>query len=66
VQNDENFEGYDAQKCNGLRVKPHQGDAILFYSIFPNNTIDPVTVPSHSFSSLSTFHLGLKSPSTIF
>lgn len=44
IENDENFEGYDAQKCNGLRVKPHQGDAILFYSIFPNNTIDPASL----------------------
>ncbi|KAJ6378480.1 hypothetical protein OIU78_028674 [Salix suchowensis] len=44
LENDENFEGYDAQKCNGLRVKPNRGDAIVFYSTFPNNTIDPASL----------------------
>ncbi|KAF2298133.1 hypothetical protein GH714_015420 [Hevea brasiliensis] len=35
-------ENYDFQKCIGLQVKPRQGDGLLFYSLFPNNTIDPV------------------------
>ncbi|XP_034690220.1 probable prolyl 4-hydroxylase 9 isoform X2 [Vitis riparia] len=32
---------YDFQRCIGLKVKPHQGDGLLFYSMFPNGTIDP-------------------------
>ncbi|CAN6450728.1 unnamed protein product [Victoria cruziana] len=32
--------GYDYKKCIGLKVKPRQGDALLFYSLFPNGTID--------------------------
>ncbi|XAR52903.1 Procollagen-proline dioxygenase [Bertholletia excelsa] len=32
--------GYDYQKCIGLKVKPRRGDGLLFYSLFPNGTID--------------------------
>ncbi|XP_042508077.1 probable prolyl 4-hydroxylase 9 isoform X2 [Macadamia integrifolia] len=32
---------YDYKKCIGLKVKPRQGDGILFYSLFTNGTIDP-------------------------
>ncbi|BBN11699.1 prolyl 4-hydroxylase [Marchantia polymorpha subsp. ruderalis] len=32
--------GYDYKQCIGLRVKPKQGDALLFYSMFPNGTFD--------------------------
>ncbi|KAL3685679.1 hypothetical protein R1sor_003701 [Riccia sorocarpa] len=32
--------GYDYKQCMGLRVKPKQGDALLFYSMFPNGTFD--------------------------
>lgn len=32
--------GYDYKKCIGLKVKPRQGDALLFYSTFINGTID--------------------------
>ncbi|KDP32045.1 hypothetical protein JCGZ_12506 [Jatropha curcas] len=37
-------ESYDFQKCTGLRVKPRKGDGLLFYSLFPNNTIDPTSL----------------------
>ncbi|XP_021680827.2 probable prolyl 4-hydroxylase 9 isoform X2 [Hevea brasiliensis] len=37
-------ENYDFQKCIGLQVKPRQGDGLLFYSLFPNNTIDPTSL----------------------
>ncbi|XP_059647868.1 probable prolyl 4-hydroxylase 9 [Cornus florida] len=40
-ENDSNMGvGYDYQKCIGLKVKPRQGDGLLFYSLFPNGTID--------------------------
>ncbi|KAF5448247.1 hypothetical protein F2P56_028801 [Juglans regia] len=32
--------GYDYKKCVGLKVKPRQGDGLLFYSVFSNGTID--------------------------
>ncbi|KAL5788124.1 hypothetical protein ACOSP7_005073 [Xanthoceras sorbifolium] len=32
--------GYDFRKCIGLKVKPRRGDGLLFYSLFPNGTID--------------------------
>ncbi|KAH9695233.1 hypothetical protein WN944_028677 [Citrus x changshan-huyou] len=32
--------GYDYKKCVGLKVKPRRGDGLLFYSLFPNGTID--------------------------
>ncbi|KAF3440853.1 hypothetical protein FNV43_RR19139 [Rhamnella rubrinervis] len=31
---------YDCQECIGLKVKPRRGDGLLFYSLFPNGTID--------------------------
>ncbi|XP_009783364.1 probable prolyl 4-hydroxylase 9 [Nicotiana sylvestris] len=31
---------YDFSKCIGLKVKPRRGDGLLFYSLFPNGTID--------------------------
>lgn len=40
----ENFQNigieYDYKKCIGLKVKPRQGDGLLFYSTFINGTID--------------------------
>jgi prolyl 4-hydroxylase len=40
----ENYEnmniGYDYKGCIGLKVKPRQGDALLFYSMLPNGTFD--------------------------
>lgn len=35
---------YDYETCIGLRVKPRQGDAIFFYNLLPNRTIDQVSV----------------------
>ncbi|KAA8531598.1 hypothetical protein F0562_006307 [Nyssa sinensis] len=35
---------YDYQKCIGLKVKPRRGDGLLFYSLFPNGTIDPTSL----------------------
>ncbi|XWS33521.1 hypothetical protein CRYUN_Cryun22dG0090300 [Craigia yunnanensis] len=35
---------YDFKKCIGLKVKPRMGDGFLFYSLFPNNTIDPTSL----------------------
>uniref|UniRef100_A0A2P2M398 procollagen-proline 4-dioxygenase n=1 Tax=Rhizophora mucronata TaxID=61149 RepID=A0A2P2M398_RHIMU len=37
-------ENYDFQKCGGLKVKPRQGDGLLFYSVFLNTTIDPTSL----------------------
>lgn len=43
VQNGQNMDiGYDYKECIGLKVKPQRGDGLLFYSIFPNGTIDLV------------------------
>ncbi|XP_057494602.1 probable prolyl 4-hydroxylase 9 isoform X2 [Actinidia eriantha] len=40
-ENDSNMGiGYDYIKCIGLKVKPRRGDGLLFYSLFPNGTID--------------------------
>lgn len=36
--------GYDYEKCIGLKVKPRQGDGLLFYSLFVNGTIDPTSL----------------------
>ncbi|KAE9447137.1 hypothetical protein C3L33_20986, partial [Rhododendron williamsianum] len=36
--------GYDYEKCIGLKVKPRQGDGLLFYSLFLNGTIDKVDI----------------------
>ncbi|KAD4888230.1 hypothetical protein E3N88_20303 [Mikania micrantha] len=35
---------YDYEKCNGLKVKPRKGDGLLFYSLYPNGTIDPTAL----------------------
>lgn len=35
---------YDYQKCIGLKVKPRQGDGLLFYSLLTNGTIDPTSL----------------------
>ncbi|XP_047341888.1 probable prolyl 4-hydroxylase 9 [Impatiens glandulifera] len=40
-ENGSNMDGnYDYEKCIGLKVKPRKGDGLLFYSLFPNGTID--------------------------
>lgn len=36
--------GYDYESCIGLKVKPRQGDGLLFYSLFPNGTIDQTSL----------------------
>ncbi|KAK7280278.1 hypothetical protein RJT34_25340 [Clitoria ternatea] len=36
--------GYDYQNCVGLKVKPRQGDGLLFYSLFPNGKIDKTSL----------------------
>ncbi|KAF3435527.1 hypothetical protein FNV43_RR22616 [Rhamnella rubrinervis] len=36
--------GFDYKKCAGLKVKPQQGDGLLFYSVFPNGTIDQLSL----------------------
>ncbi|RZB89164.1 probable prolyl 4-hydroxylase 9 [Glycine soja] len=36
--------GYDYQKCTGLKVKPRQGDGLLFYSLLPNGKIDKTSL----------------------
>ncbi|XP_038881540.1 probable prolyl 4-hydroxylase 9 [Benincasa hispida] len=44
-ENGSNMDGlYDFQRCIGLKVKPRQGDGLLFYSVFPNGTIDPTSL----------------------
>lgn len=44
-ENDMEIDGsYDFDKCIGLQVKPRRGDGLLFYSLFPNNTIDPTSL----------------------
>ncbi|KAK3032898.1 hypothetical protein RJ639_034946 [Escallonia herrerae] len=35
---------YDYRKCTGLKVRPRQGDGLLFYSLFPNGTIDQTSL----------------------
>ncbi|KAM1345457.1 hypothetical protein ACFX13_035643 [Malus domestica] len=35
---------YDYKKCIGLKIMPRQGDGLLFYSVFPNGTIDPTSL----------------------
>ncbi|KAL1564220.1 putative prolyl 4-hydroxylase 9 [Salvia divinorum] len=42
LENGQNMDSnYDFGKCRGLKVKPRRGDGLLFYSLFPNGTIDP-------------------------
>ncbi|GER42152.1 prolyl 4-hydroxylase alpha subunit [Striga asiatica] len=36
--------GYDYQSCIGLKVRPRRGDGLLFYSTFPNGTIDKTSL----------------------
>lgn len=36
--------GFEYKQCVGLKVKPRQGDGLLFYSLFPNGTIDPTSL----------------------
>ncbi|KAJ4826653.1 putative prolyl 4-hydroxylase 9 [Turnera subulata] len=36
--------GHDSRPCNGFKIRPRQGDGLLFYSLFPNNTIDPTSL----------------------
>ncbi|KAM0032316.1 putative procollagen-proline 4-dioxygenase [Helianthus debilis subsp. tardiflorus] len=44
-ENDESMSStYDVEKCNGLKVKPRKGDGLLFYSLYPNGTIDPTSL----------------------
>ncbi|KAL6551766.1 putative prolyl 4-hydroxylase 9 [Orobanche gracilis] len=44
-ENGENMGGsYDFSKCIGLKVKPRRGGGLLFYSLFPNGTIDPTSL----------------------
>ncbi|CAA0370172.1 unnamed protein product [Arabidopsis thaliana] len=44
-ENGRNMNGrYDYEKCVGLKVKPRQGDAIFFYNLFPNGTIDQTSL----------------------
>ncbi|KAK6151178.1 hypothetical protein DH2020_016110 [Rehmannia glutinosa] len=44
-RNGQNMDGnYDFRKCIGLKVKPRRGDGLLFYSLFPNGTIDPTSL----------------------
>ncbi|OMO56523.1 Oxoglutarate/iron-dependent dioxygenase [Corchorus capsularis] len=44
-ENGMNMDGsYDFKKCVGLKVKPRMGDGFLFYSLYPNNTIDQLSL----------------------
>ncbi|XP_068656811.1 probable prolyl 4-hydroxylase 9 [Aristolochia californica] len=44
-ENDLNMDGsYDYKECIGLKVRPRQGDGLLFYSVFPNGTIDQTSL----------------------
>ncbi|KAF7828646.1 putative prolyl 4-hydroxylase 9 isoform X1 [Senna tora] len=41
----QNMDGsYGYEECTGLRVRPRQGDGLLFYSLFHNGTIDPTSL----------------------
>ncbi|XP_028764186.1 probable prolyl 4-hydroxylase 9 isoform X1 [Neltuma alba] len=41
----QNMDGsYNYEECVGLRVRPRQGDGLLFYSLFHNGTIDPTSL----------------------
>ncbi|KAM1421029.1 hypothetical protein ACFX2I_003337 [Malus domestica] len=54
---------YDYRKCIGLKIMPKQGDGLLFYSMFPNGTID--LIRSLKEASLSTLNSVNKSTSQI-
>ncbi|KAI4327379.1 hypothetical protein L6164_019848 [Bauhinia variegata] len=44
-ENGLNMDGsYNYEDCTGLRVRPRRGDGLLFYSLFPNGTIDPTSL----------------------
>ncbi|XP_027360889.1 probable prolyl 4-hydroxylase 9 isoform X2 [Abrus precatorius] len=44
-ENGLNMDGsYGYEDCIGLRVRPRKGDGLLFYSLFPNGTIDPTSL----------------------
>ncbi|TKY70637.1 prolyl 4-hydroxylase 9 [Spatholobus suberectus] len=44
-ENGFNMDGsYGFEECIGLRVRPRKGDGLLFYSLFPNGTIDPTSL----------------------
>ncbi|KAI4315041.1 hypothetical protein L6164_027889 [Bauhinia variegata] len=44
-ENGLNMDGsYSYEDCIGLRVRPRRGDGLLFYSLFPNGTIDPTSL----------------------
>lgn len=44
-ENGFNMDGsYNFEDCIGLRVRPRKGDGLLFYSLFPNGTIDPTSL----------------------
>ncbi|PWA40801.1 2-oxoglutarate (2OG) and Fe(II)-dependent oxygenase superfamily protein [Artemisia annua] len=44
-ENGENADSnYDFRKCIGLKIKPRKGDGLLFYSLYPNGTIDPTSL----------------------
>ncbi|MED6115007.1 putative prolyl 4-hydroxylase 9 [Stylosanthes scabra] len=36
--------GYDYKQCIGLKVKPRQGDGLLFYSVLPDGNIDKTSL----------------------
>ncbi|MED6192815.1 putative prolyl 4-hydroxylase 9 [Stylosanthes scabra] len=44
-ENGLNMDGsYGYESCIGLKVRPRKGDGLLFYSLFPNGTIDPTSL----------------------
>ena len=43
MQGGQRIPNYNFKDCIGLKVKPRKGDALLFWSIYPNGTIDPVS-----------------------
>ncbi|XP_050209386.1 probable prolyl 4-hydroxylase 9 [Mercurialis annua] len=43
-ENGAQISSFDYRNCVGLKVKPRQGDGILFYSLLPNGTIDQTSL----------------------